>query len=318
MIVFPHAKINLGLRITGREQNTKREDTSNGREIPTPGRKNASNGRRERIAGKAANHGYHTIETLLYPVGLYDVLEAIPAPDQQVTFKQSGIPLPDDGKPNLCLRAHNLLKENIRQRTGHHIPPVHIHLLKKIPAGAGLGGGSSDAAFMLLLLNELFRLDLPTKELTSLAGQLGSDCPFFIHKQPMLASGRGNILHPAPGLSLNRYKLLIVIPPVHISTAEAYRLVTPAEPEQSPADLYRKPLKTWQDQMVNDFEDTIFRTHPRLKKIKETLLEKGATYASMSGSGSAIYGFFPYTPPADELRLLLPGCKIEEAPHPVS
>lgn len=298
MIVFPHAKINLGLRITGREKPTE-----------TPGAQRP---------GTSHSQGYHTIETLLYPVGLYDALEVIPAPDQQLLFKQSGIPLPDDGKPNLCLRAYYLLKEQLWQQTSSKLPAVHIHLRKKIPAGAGLGGGSSDAAFMLLLLNELFRLELTTKELTSLAGQLGSDCPFFIHKQPMLASGRGNILRPAPGLSLNSYKLLIVIPPVHISTAEAYRLVTPADPEQNPADLYRKPLEIWQNQIVNDFEDTIFRTHPGFKKIKETLLERGATYASMSGSGSAIYGFFPHTPPADELRLLLPGCKIQKAPHPVS
>lgn len=298
MIVFPHAKINLGLRITGREKTTK-----------TGSRYQADTDH---------DRSYHTIETLLYPVGLFDALEVIPATDQQLLFRQSGIHLPDDGKPNLCLRAYYLLKDSIWEQTSSMLPAVHIHLYKKIPAGAGLGGGSSDAAFMLLLLNELFHLNLTNKELTSLAGQLGSDCPFFLHKQPMLASGRGNILHPAEGLNLSQYHLLIVIPPVHISTAEAYRQVTPEDPEQKPADLYQKPLEAWPDQLVNDFEKTIFRTHPGLKKIKETLLKKGAIYASMSGSGSAIYGFFPSAPPADDLRALLPGCKIAQASHPVS
>jgi len=297
MIVFPHAKINLGLRVTGRGK------TAETRESRRPGTKNSQD--------------YHTIETLLYPVGLYDALEAIPAPDQQLRFKQSGIPLPDDGKPNLCLRAYYLLKDIIWQRTSSMLPAVHIHLHKKIPAGAGLGGGSSDAAFMLLLLNELFRLGLTPKELTSLAGQLGSDCPFFMHKQPMLASGRGTILRPAGHIGLDNYHLLIVIPPIHISTAEAYRLVTPAEPEKKPADLLQEPVAMWQGQLINDFENAIFRKHPGLKKIKKTLLAKGAAYASISGSGSAIYGFFPTTPPADDLGLLFPGCKIAEAPHPV-
>ncbi len=297
MIVFPHAKINLGLRITGRE---KTGDTGGTRQ---PGKNNSQ--------------GYHTIETLLYPVGLYDALEVVPAPDQQLLFKKSGIPLPNDGKPNLCLRAYYLLKDAIWQRTTSILPAVHIHLHKKIPAGSGLGGGSSDAAFMLLMLNELFRLDLTIKELASLAGQLGSDCPFFIHKQPMLASGRGNILRPAGHINLKNYHLLIVIPPVHISTAEAYRLVTPAEPEKKPAELLQEPLAMWQGRLVNDFENAIFPKHPRLKKIKETLLAKGAVYASMSGSGSAIYGIFQHTPPAGDLSGLLPGCKITEAPHPV-
>ena len=289
MIVFPHAKINLGLHVTGKEN--------------TPG-------------------GYHTIETIMFPVGLYDALEAIPAPDNAPCFKQSGLPLPDDGKDNLCLRVLGLARKELSSGPGNKdrekLPPLHIHLHKKIPAGAGLGGGSADAAHMLMLLNERFDLNFSHETLTRMAGRLGSDCPFFLQRQPMLATGRGDILQTLTGLSLQGYNLVIVCPPVHVSTAEAYRMITPAEPAINPAEVIRKPVEKWQGELVNNFEPLISQRHPEVAEAKKRLLASGAVYASMSGSGSAVYGIFNTPPPLNELKAALPACHIVQASAGVS
>ncbi len=284
MIVFPHAKINLGLHVTGKEDR--------------PG-------------------GYHTIESILFPVGLYDALEAIPAPDNTHLFKQSGLHLPDDGNENLCLRALSMIQEELAgepDNPGHEgLPPLHIHLHKNIPAGAGLGGGSSDAAHMLTLLNERFSLNIHPETLQRMAAGLGSDCPFFLHRQPMLATGRGNLLKPLPGLSLSDYHLLIVHPPVHVSTAEAYRMITPTKPAGELTEIIESPVEQWQGRLVNDFEPLIGRQYPEIAEAKKQLINSGAVYASMSGSGSAVYGLFSTPPPLYALQRSLPGSHIMQA-----
>ncbi len=289
MIVFPHAKINLGLHITGKENK--------------PG-------------------GYHTIETVLFPVNMFDALEVIPAPDHSMRFSQSGLPLPDDGRNNLCLNALSLISEELRNRTtdagNSGLPPLHIHLHKKIPAGAGLGGGSSDASHMLLLLNKRFGLNLAPETLSRLAAKLGSDCPFFLQRQPMLATGRGDQLHPMPELNLQGYTLIIVCPPVHISTAAAYRLVSPARPAADLKQIVHRPVEEWQGKLVNDFEAPISRHYPEVAEAKKHLMASGAVYASLSGSGSAVYGLFSSPPSLDELQTAFPSGHIVKAAAGIS
>ena len=289
MIVFPPAKINLGLHVTGKEDR--------------PG-------------------GYHTIESILFPVGLYDALEAIPAPDNVHLFKQSGLHLPDDGKENLCLRALSMIRDELEDKANNPgnegLPPLHIHLHKNIPAGTGLGGGSSDAAHMLTLLNDRFSLNIHPEALQRMAARLGSDCPFFLHSQPMLATGRGDLLQPLPELSLQGYHLIIVCPPVHVSTAEAYRMITPAKPADKLTEIIESPVEQWQERLVNDFEPLIGRQYPEIAEAKKQLLVAGAVYASMSGSGSAVYGLFNTPPPLSQLQRALPGSHIIKATAGIS
>jgi 4-diphosphocytidyl-2-C-methyl-D-erythritol kinase len=278
MIVFPNAKINLGLHVTG-----KRPD------------------------------GYHSIETVLLPVGLCDALEAVEhtAPhnsssqfasqsDTTDRFTLSGIPIPDDGQPNLCMQAVHLFREHLQrenslpQAHGNSFPEkaLSIHLHKHIPAGSGLGGGSSDAAFMLRLLNELSGADLDMRSHKELAATLGSDCPFFLSDGPALASGRGEILHPIELPALQGLYLALVVPPIHVSTAGAYAGVKPVTPAASLREILSHPTETWKEKLVNDFEEHIFARHPMVRDIKQALYGLGALYASMSGSGSAVYGVF--------------------------
>ncbi|MFW5754893.1 MAG: 4-(cytidine 5'-diphospho)-2-C-methyl-D-erythritol kinase, partial [Marinilabiliaceae bacterium] len=224
--------------------------------------------------------GYHNIETLFFPVppvagtgGRFcDVLEVLPSRDEKDQLRVTGNieEIPDH--ENLVMKALQLLRE------AHPIPPVNVHLHKKIPSGSGLGGGSSDAAFMLKSLNDLFNLDVTNEELENMASRLGADCAFFIRNKPTLARGKGNEFSPV-SLSLNGYWLAIVVPPFHLGTADAYRNIRPCLPEKEISDIVRENPEKWPNHLVNDFEANAFIRHPEIQAIKETLYEKGAVYA---------------------------------------
>jgi 4-diphosphocytidyl-2-C-methyl-D-erythritol kinase len=249
MILFPNAKINLGLQIVARRKD-----------------------------------GYHELVSCLYPIGWQDVLEVV-AGDRKGKLTLSGLEIPGADKDNLVLRAYELLRKD------YDLPPVTVQLHKIIPTGAGLGGGSADAAFMLKAVNEMFQLFLDDSILEDYAGRLGSDCPFFIQNKPMLARGRGEELEEL-SLDLSAYQLVVVKPPVHVATAEAYAGVQPKAPERELKTILQQPVEAWHGLLHNDFEDSIFPKYPQLAALKEALYDAGALYASMSGSGSAVYGIF--------------------------
>jgi 4-diphosphocytidyl-2-C-methyl-D-erythritol kinase len=258
MIVFPTCKINIGLRVP-----SKRQD------------------------------GYHNIETIFYPIQLTDALEAIRQPEsvnQPVSFSFSGLPINGKEEDNLCIKAYSLIKENFPD-----LPPIAAHLHKIIPMGAGLGGGSSDGAFMLRLLNQLFSLNLSDEKLCEYALKLGSDCPFFIYNRPCYAEGRGEMLEPV-SFSLKGYKIALVYPALHVSTAIAFRelnrTVNQITYPNSLKDIIRLPISEWKDILVNEFEIPVMKQFPEIAKIKSTFYNAGAAYASMTGSGSAVYGIF--------------------------
>lgn len=262
MIVFPCAKINLGLNIV-----SNRDD------------------------------GYHNLETVFYPVPLYDALEIkymdpkFPS-DVPCDLKVTGIDLDCDEQWNLVIRAYNLLAED------YELPRVHAHLMKRIPTGAGLGGGSSDGAYMIRLLDERFRLNIGIAEMEKYAARLGADCAFFITAEPMYATGIGNILAPVDdsiGFLKGLY-LAIVKSGISVSTVEAYRQIKPKKPAKCCLDIVRQPIETWREELTNDFEPPVFAAHPELGDIKEKLYDMGAIFAQMSGSGSAIYGIFKEAP----------------------
>jgi 4-diphosphocytidyl-2-C-methyl-D-erythritol kinase len=227
--------------------------------------------------------GYHEIETCFYPLPWTDILEIIPA--DKLEFTQSGLSIPGKPEDNLCVKAYQLLRKDV------DLPPVKIHLHKIIPTGAGLGGGSSDGAHALRLLNAVFNLQIATAQLKNYASQLGSDCAFFIEDKPMLGTGRGEILEDAH-VSLKGKYMVLVKPEVHISTAEAYASIIPAFNANRVQDVVAKPIGEWKKLLQNDFETPVFRKHPLIGEIKEKLYQHGATYASMSGSGSSVYGIF--------------------------
>jgi 4-diphosphocytidyl-2-C-methyl-D-erythritol kinase len=230
------------------------------------------------------NDGFHNLETCFYPVPLTDVLEILPS--THITFTATGTVIPGPAADNLCLRAYQLLKKDF------DLPPVDIHLHKVIPTGAGLGGGSSDAAHTLLLLNSMFELKLSANQLNKYAQQLGSDCAFFIHDQPMLGTGRGEILEPL-SISLKGKFLVLLKPDIHVSTAEAYAGVLPAHPTDSVRYILEKTdIKEWKHSLRNDFENSVFQKHPAIASCKTELYQAGAVYASMSGSGAAVFGVF--------------------------
>lgn len=228
--------------------------------------------------------GYHDLQTVFYPLAIKDALETIRS--QELNFTSTGRMIPGEASSNLCLKAWQLLKKDFPQ-----LPSVHIHLHKNIPIGAGLGGGSADGAFMLRLLDRQFQLQLSTEKLMSYAGQLGSDCPFFILNKPCLAEGRGEKLEPIR-LDLSGYRLALVNPGVHIGTAWAFSQCTPSGEGPSIRGIIAAPVDTWRGQLVNDFEAPVCRAHPELKRIKEKLYQAGAIYASMTGSGSSFFGIF--------------------------
>ncbi len=276
MITFPNAKINLGLHIVERRAD-----------------------------------GYHNLETIFYPIPVEDALELHPlqprrepdVADQTDTspaevksleaetamsdcrLSLSGIAVEGDPNSNLVVKAYRLLASH------HPLPPVTIHLLKHIPTGAGLGGGSADAAFMLKMLNEQFSLHLSNDTLEEYAARLGADCAFFIRNQPVFAHGIGNLFRPIP-LSLKGYVLWLVKPDIFVSTREAFAHITPHKPAISLEELIREPVERWRDRMVNDFEASVFPQHPRLAQLKENFYQQGALYAAMSGSGSSLFGLF--------------------------
>ncbi|MGB3589031.1 MAG: 4-(cytidine 5'-diphospho)-2-C-methyl-D-erythritol kinase [Tunicatimonas sp.] len=262
MVVFPNAKINLGLHIA-----SKRED------------------------------GYHNIETCFVPIPLRDILEAIETGrplDDNFQFTTSGLTIPGKPEENLCVRAYQLLQADF------NLPPAQIHLHKIIPMGGGLGGGSSDASFLLCSLNELFSLSLTEKQLEGYASRLGSDCPFFIRNQPVLASGTGNQFEDI-SLDLKGKYIVLVFPNITVSTAEAYAKVIPRRTNSSATsaslnERLSQPTEEWKENLVNDFEVSVFAQYPILATVKEQLYDAGAFYASMSGSGSTIYGLFHQEP----------------------
>ncbi|UEG49063.1 4-(cytidine 5'-diphospho)-2-C-methyl-D-erythritol kinase [Ferruginibacter lapsinanis] len=263
MLVFPNCKINIGLHII-----SKRDD------------------------------GYHNIETAFYPIPLHDVLEIITSDstNKEVEFSMSGNKIDGNTDQNLCVKAYHLLKNEFPQ-----LPNIKMHLHKIIPTGAGLGGGSADGAFALSLLNKKFSLGLSTQQLIDHALQLGSDCPFFIINQPCFATSRGEILQEI-ALNLSGYKIAVINPGIHVNTAQAFsqiRLQTPVVTKTTLSSLIYSPVTEWKNTITNDFEPIVFAQYPDIKKIKDQLYQSGAVYASMSGSGSTVYGIFANEIPPD-------------------
>lgn len=233
--------------------------------------------------------GFHEIDSCFYPVNWKEALEIIPS--ESFAFSTSGIEIDAGNKTgvNLCEQAYQLLAADF------DMPAVNIHLHKSIPIGAGLGGGSADASFTLKMLNELFNLGITTSQLEAYAAALGSDCPFFIQNKPVIAGGRGEEFSPV-SLSLKGCYLVMAYPNIHISTKEAYQGVSPQIPEHSCQEILSTPLENWKETLKNDFESSLFPKYPLLSKLKESFYEKGAVYASMTGSGSTIFGLFRQDP----------------------
>lgn len=262
MITFPCAKINLGLNIV-----SKRPD------------------------------GYHNLETIFYPIPLTDALEIkymdekFPS-ESPCDLKITGKDVDCNEEDNLVIKAYQLLAADFQ------LPRVHAHLVKRIPTQAGLGGGSSDAAYMIRLLDERFRLNIGIPEMERYAAKLGADCAFFITADPSYAEGIGDVLMPVdvPGAGLGGYYLAVVKPSVAVSTRDAYAAIVPKTPAKCCRDIVRQPIETWKDELVNDFEAPIFAMHPELAAIKQSLYDAGAVYAAMSGSGSALFGIFREQP----------------------
>ena len=248
MILFPNAKINIGLNILSR-----RED------------------------------GFHNLETIFYPLAIRDALEVVEA--DQMKFTSSGLEIPGDAMDNLCLKAYYLLSKDYK------LPPVHIHLHKNIPIGAGLGGGSADASFFIKLINQKFELRMDTLQMEAYASKLGSDCAFFIQNKPAIAVDKGDQLQTID-LDLSSYFIMLVMPQVQVSTSDAYRGVRPATMASSLADFIKLPIEAWRVAIKNDFEPSVFLQYPIISEIKSKLYSAGALYACMSGSGSSVFGIF--------------------------
>lgn len=260
MITFPCAKINLGLNIVN-----KRSD------------------------------GYHELQTVFYPTKLTDTLEIKRMDDEfpvdtACDLKIYGIPVACNEQDNLVVKAYNLIAQD------YDLPRIHAHLFKQIPSQAGLGGGSSDAAYMIRLLDERFRLNMGNAEMERYAARLGADCAFFITAEPSYATGIGEILEPTDGPrdALDTYYIGIVKPDIAISTKEAFAHIVPQMPAKCCRDIVRQPIETWRDELTNDFEKPLFALHPELAAIKQRLYQEGAIYAQMSGSGSALFGIFDH------------------------
>lgn len=267
MITFPNAKINLGLNIV-----EKRAD------------------------------GYHNLETIFYPIQLQDALEVKASSkdaETDYTLHIKGTPIAGEASDNLVVKAYLLLKEK------YQLPPVDIHLFKHIPMQAGLGGGSADGAFMIKLLNEKFRLGMSLSEMEETSSRLGADCAFFIQNQPVFATGIGDCFEPIR-LSLAEYHLVLIKPSVSVPTRDAFARIKPHRPEQSLKEIITQPVETWRDTMKNDFEDSVFALYPEIAAIKDKLYDLGAVYASMSGSGSSVYGIFREALP--NVETLFAGC----------
>lgn len=252
MITFPNAKINLGLNIV-----EKRPD------------------------------GYHNLETVFYPVPIEDALEIniLHGSDKKFRLQRAGLEIEGEAENNLVVKAYKLLDGEF------NLPPVDIHLFKHIPSGAGLGGGSSDAAYMLKLLNEKFNLKLTNESLEEYAAGLGADCAFFIQNAPTYAEGIGNIFSPI-SLSLKGYQIILVKPDIFVSTREAFAQIKPHRQEIPLKEVIKRPIEEWKKIMMNDFEESVFPQFPAIKEVKKELYRQGAIYAAMSGSGSSVFGIF--------------------------
>jgi len=235
------------------------------------------------IIAKRAD-GFHDIETLFLPLQLHDALECVVS--EINTFETYGIDIPGDASDNIILKAYELLKRDFPS-----LPQISIYLLKHIPTGAGLGGGSADGAFMLKMLNDYFKLNINNEKLSDYALKLGSDCPFFIYNSPSFATGRGETLIPVE-LNLEKYQIVLVKPDIHINTGWAFSQIQPYKPSHSIIDTIKTDVSNWKYNLINDFEAPIFKAHPILSEIKNKLLQLNASYASMSGTGSVVYGLF--------------------------
>ncbi|MCK9617696.1 MAG: 4-(cytidine 5'-diphospho)-2-C-methyl-D-erythritol kinase [Lentimicrobiaceae bacterium] len=251
------------------------------------------------VTGKRSD-GFHNIETIFYPIPLCDILEVINSPDGTFTFTMSGLQIDGDPLSNLCVKAYQLLSNQFT------IPAVKIHLHKVIPAGAGLGGGSSDGTFILKLLNNLFQLDINILDLQKYASILGSDCVFFIENKPALASGKGEVLQPC-SVNLKKYHFVIVKPNVHITTVWAYSQITPQKPKFPVEAVVSLPIEKWKSMLFNDFEEPVIEKFPVIGEIKQALYSQGAIFAAMAGSGSAVYGIFKKQ---IQPQPLFPGCFV--------
>lgn len=229
--------------------------------------------------------GFHNIETIFYPIGIKDALEFVELIEGNSNIQISNIQVDCDSASNLVMRAYELLKKDFA------LPAISVYLQKNIPFGAGLGGGSSDAAHMLKMLNDTFQLSLNDVQLEKYAAELGSDCPFFIKNKPVFASGRGDVFKPIE-LNLSGKYLVLVKPNVFVSTQQAYANCTPVKPQKSLLEIVEMPISSWREYMVNDFEMSVFAQFPEVGEIKQKLYACGAIYASMSGSGSSVFGLF--------------------------
>ncbi len=262
MIAFPNAKINLGLHITA-----KRPD------------------------------GFHDIETVFHPIKLSDIVEIVPYNSGTITppkfkFHSTGIKITGKKSDNLCIKALTIMQKRFS------VPSASVHLHKIIPLGSGLGGGSSDASYVILLANKLFGLGLSQDELIKTAAEIGSDCAFFIYNEPVLAFGRGDKFRKI-SLNLGGYFLRLVLPGIEVNTKFAYSILQPKTPEFDLEETIKLPVNLWKTRLVNDFEAPVFARYPELGRIKEQLYKSGAVYASMSGSGSTIFGIYDCLPVAD-------------------
>lgn len=229
--------------------------------------------------------GYHDIETIFYPIGLQDTVEIVTAKGKESSLTTYGREINCPTEKNLVMKAYRSLEKEF------NLPPVDIYLHKNIPDGAGLGGGSADAAYTLQILNEMFGLNIPTDQLAKRAAKLGADCAFFIYNTPMMATGIGDILSTIE-VNLQGKTLLLIKPDVSVPTAEAYSKVTPQKSDIPLTSIINLPLVSWKNSLKNDFEPSVFSAHPELAEIKDKLYENGAVYASMSGSGSSIFGIY--------------------------
>lgn len=229
--------------------------------------------------------GYHNLETVFYPVKINDVIEITDAEETSCQIK--GIDIPGSDKDNICLKAFELLKKDF------NLPEQQITLLKNIPVGAGLGGGSSDAAFLIKLVNDKFQLNLSTDKMEDYARQLGADCAFFINNKPVFAEGKGDEFSEIK-VDLSGYKIVLVKPTVHVSTADAYSGIVPHKSGVSLKELIQLPLKDWKSNLKNDFENTVFSKYPEIAGVKQALYHEGAIFAAMSGSGSSVFAIFEH------------------------
>ena len=268
MLSFPNAKINIGLSVVG-----QRPD------------------------------GYHNIETVFYPIPLQDVLDfkVLSGSNDPYLLQVVGNTIEGASDKNLVVEVYNSLKEDFK------LPPLDIYLCKKIPIGAGLGGGSSDAAYMMKALNEAFDLQLSIGEMEQRIAEFGADCAFFIKEEPAFATGIGDKLSPIK-LSLKGMALILVKPEISVSTKEAYAHITPKRPACDLRQALQQPIKAWKDTVKNDFEDSVFPQYPEIEAIKQTLYDMGALYASMSGSGSAVFGLFDHL--HEEVQSVFADCYV--------